>query len=91
MRKKLIFPRSGGKLWFHVYGLLQLGEVIEFVEDWFEISSISIISISGDDIRKWRLISRQAVRVFIAYMRNNVGSKNLRLRLKQRKPWDIVP
>jgi len=52
MKGKLIYPKSGGsKLWFHVYGLLQLGEIIEFVEDWFEVSDISVVSISESDMR----------------------------------------
>ena len=86
MKGKLIYPKSGGKLWFHIYGLLQLGDVIEFIEDWYQVSDIKIISICGDEMRKWRLTSKQAVRTFCAYMKNSVGTKNLKLRLKQRKP-----
>lgn len=87
MKGKLIYPKSGGrKLWFHIYGLLQLGEVIEFVEDWFQVSDISIVSVSRDDMRKWRLTSRSMVKTFCAYMRNSVGVKDLKLRLRQKKP-----
>ena len=84
MKGKTIYPKQGA--WFHVDTLLQLGEMMEFVEDWFPKTSITVISISGDDLRRWRLTSRQAVKTFSAYMRNNIGSRNLKLRMKQKKP-----
>lgn len=82
MSGKTVYPRQG--VWFHVDTLLQLGEMVEFVEEWFCKTSITVISICGDDMKRWRLTSRQAVKTFCAYMRNNVGTRNLKLRMKQK-------
>ncbi len=84
MRKDKIwmiaYPHQGE--WFHVTTLLQTGEICQYAEEHLVSHDMVVLTICGNDMRRWVLNAPQRIKAFYWYLKNNVGSDRLRLRFK---------
>ena len=88
---KLIYPkvRSRSDAWYYPSTMIDAGEIIEFVEDQYQVSDIKYWIICGDDMKNNKgrpIASEQQAKEFCEYLKLHVCAGNLKLRMKQKKP-----
>jgi len=79
---KVIYPVQGE--WLHVKLIGTCIVVRNYIELHYETQELRAISFCGDDCRKWRFNSHNAILTFYAYCLNHIGMHGFKIRLKQR-------
>ena len=74
------FPKQGS--YFHLHNLMSVGIVVQWLEENYRKTRVVAISISGEEMRKWRLTTNAKVKTFCAWMRNNSCTDRARIRVQ---------
>ena len=76
----LAFPRQGK--WFHVTNLLDAGTIYKYAKDHVISHHVAVYSICNNDFRRFKVETESNVKTMFAYLRNNIGTDDLKLRVK---------
>ena len=77
------FPDQGE--WMHLRTLMSVAIISQWLQENYRKTIVKAITISGDDMRKWRLSTKDKIKVFCAYLKNNCGTDNSKLRIMHKK------
>ena len=77
------FPRQGD--WFHFHNLMSVGIITQWIEENYRKTRIKALSISGGDMRKWRLSTKAQIKIFCVYMRNHACTDKTKIRVEYKK------
>jgi hypothetical protein len=77
------FPLQG--TWHHITNLISAGEVYQYAKDHFITHEIEVQTVCGQDFRKWLINSQQKITTFWWYLKNSLGTGELKLRMKVRE------
>ena len=80
-----VFPRENGQRWFYLHNLCSVGVISEWLQENYHKTRVKALTISGGDMRKWRLSTKDKVKTFVSYLRNNVGIDNSKVRVLYKK------
>jgi len=78
---KLIFPR-GEEKYLHVKTLSTCIMVKNYIEQNYGRQNLTAISFCGDEAKRWKFTSINSILTFYAYLLNNEGIGNLKIRVK---------
>ena len=78
-----IYPRQG--IYYHIISILDAGEVYQYAMSNYKRTVIVVITFCKEDSRKWVLTSEGKINTFYAYMRNCLGTDDLKLRVTAKK------
>jgi len=84
-----VFPKQGE--WLHLHNLLTVGILNQWLEENYRKTRIRALTISGNEMRKWRLTTKDKVNTFCVYLRNNVGTDKCKLRIEAKKRHHRLP
>ena len=77
------FPKQGE--WFHLHTYCSVVVIAQWVQENYRKTRVKALTISGDDMRKWRLTTKSKVKTFCAWMINNSCTDKARLRIEVKK------
>jgi len=80
VRNKTVIPRYG--VWKHIINLGDVADIVIFLKENLGKHFIEVITICQNDVRKWVFYSKRDILAFQTYLRNNVGTDDLKLRAK---------
>ena len=80
-----VFPKGTGHQWFHLHTLCSVAVVSQWLQENYRITRVKAITIAGNDMRKWRITTRDKIKVFCAWMRNNCGTGQAKLRIEYKR------
>ena len=75
-----IYPRQG--IYYHIISILDAGEVYQYAMSNYRHTRIVVITFCEEDCRKWVLTSERKINTFYAYLRNSLGTDDLKLRVR---------
>jgi len=80
VRNKTVIPQYG--VWEHIVNLGNVADIVIFLKENMGKHSIEVITICRKDIRKWVFHTQRDILAFQTYLRNNVGTDDLKLRAR---------
>lgn len=80
------FPVQGQWMHLHIHPLMSVAIISQWLQENYRKSRVKAITICGeDDMRKWRITTKDKVKVFCAYLKNNCGTGNAKVRIMYKK------
>ena len=71
--------------WHHIESILDAGEVYQYATSHLVTHDVKVTSICRDDIKQWILGTEQKIETFYEYLKNNINTDDLKLRMFARE------
>lgn len=75
-----IYPRQK-EGWYYVEHLIDIAEISKYILDNYKRTRIMAITICGSDFRRFILTNQHKIKVFEMYLRNSLGTGQLKIRV----------